>query len=72
MTLAEDIRAERLRQGLTQAEAAERAGMYRPSWTRLESGARPDPPLSTLVAVARALGCELTIRPDGVVELWID
>ncbi len=53
------IRAERERQQLTQAEAAERAGMAQPNWARLESGERSDPQLSTAERIATALRCPL-------------
>lgn len=45
---------------LTQAEAAERAGMPRPHWSRIESGERTDPNLSTAERVASALKIGLT------------
>lgn len=45
---------------LTQAEAAEAAGMPRPHWTRIESGERSDPQLSTAEKVAKALRCNLS------------
>lgn len=53
------IKAERERRKLTQAEAAERAGMPRPHWSRIESGERSDPNLSTAERVADALNCPL-------------
>jgi len=53
------IKARRERIGLSQREAAERAGMPQPHWARLESGGRPDPQLSTAEAVSKALKCAL-------------
>lgn len=56
MTLATRIRKTRERADLTQSEAARRAGLRRQEWYRLESGGREDPRLSTVRAVAAALG----------------
>lgn len=53
------IKARRERLGLSQREAAERAGMPQPHWARLEAGNRSDPQLSTAEAVAKALRCSL-------------
>lgn len=53
------IKARRERLKLTQDQAAERAGMPRPHWTRIESGNRDDPTLSTAERVAKALKCSL-------------
>lgn len=50
------IKSLRERRSLTQQQAADAAGMPRPHWTRLESGERPDPQLSTAEKVAKALG----------------
>lgn len=48
-----DIKVERVRQELTQAELAERAGLDQPTVSLVENGkARPE----TVAAVARALG----------------
>jgi len=44
---------------LTQAQAAKRAGMPRPHWTRLEIGRRNNPRFSTAERVAKALECEV-------------
>lgn len=50
------IKALRTKLKLTQMQAAELAGMPQPHWVRLESGRRPDPKLSTALAVCQALG----------------
>lgn len=54
------IRTRREKLGLTQQQAADKAGMPRPHWARLEAGDRPDPQLSTAEKVAHALDCSLT------------
>lgn len=55
----EKIKAAREKRKLTQAEAAERAKMPRPHWSRVESGERTDPNLSTAERIADALGVPL-------------
>lgn len=55
----EKIRDRREALKLTQAAAAERAGMPQPHWSRIESGERPDPTLSTAERIAAALKCPL-------------
>lgn len=57
---AAKIRARREKLGITQGEAAERAGMPRPHWVRLETGGRDDPKLSTAERAAAALKCRLS------------
>jgi len=49
------VRAERLRQGLSQPELAERAGLSRFTITRIETGRRI-PHRATLTVLALALG----------------
>ncbi len=44
---------------LTQAAAAERAGVPQPRWAEMESGRNSDPILSRAEAVALALRCPL-------------
>lgn len=61
MTLAEQIRRERKASALTQAAAAEAAGMTQSQWADLEGG-RYGPTLPTLRRVAAALGCSLDVR----------
>lgn len=69
-TLGAEVRAARLRAGLTQAQCAESSGMPRPNWARLEGGGRDDgASVATLVAVAQALSCYVVIAPDGSVTL---
>ena len=41
--------------GLTQAQVAKRAGMSQQAYARVETGARPDPVLSTAEKIADAL-----------------
>ncbi|MEM8873931.1 MAG: helix-turn-helix transcriptional regulator [Planctomycetota bacterium] len=51
------IRTLRLRLGITQAEAARRAGMkYASQWSEVERGDKPDPQLSTAERIAEVLG----------------
>jgi transcriptional regulator with XRE-family HTH domain len=56
--LAERIRAERIRLGLTQREAAERLGVSRSTYRQLETAANPT--AITLVGLVRVLG----MRPE--------
>jgi transcriptional regulator with XRE-family HTH domain len=53
------IRERREALKLSQREAANRAGMPRPNWARIESGKRLDPKISTVVKIASALNCPL-------------
>jgi transcriptional regulator with XRE-family HTH domain len=50
------IREAREKRGLTQQQAADAAGIARSHWALLETGRRPDPQLSSVEAIARALG----------------
>lgn len=50
------LKGARERKGLTQQELAERAGVSRPTVTRLEAGMQANPP--TARKIAQALGCE--------------
>lgn len=54
----EKIRSRRERIGLTQSEAAERAGVSRQRWNDVESGRKKNIELDTLDAIAKALGCK--------------
>lgn len=54
------IISERLEQGMTQTELAERIGTKKSNISRLESG-RYNPSLDFLIKVAEALGKELTL-----------
>lgn len=58
MTFAENLAALRGKAGLTQHQLATAAGLTQGAISLLESGARTDPPLSTLQALARGLGVE--------------
>src|SRR5712692_11834296 len=51
---AQQVRRLRRQAGLTQEALAERAGIARPNWARVESG-RYRPSLETLERIARAL-----------------
>lgn len=53
------LRALRQTAGLTQAQLSQRARVPLPTLRNLEQGHRADPRLSTVVALARALGVEL-------------
>lgn len=53
------IRTRREKLGLTQQQAAERAGLVQPNWAAIEAGKRLDPSLSTAERVAKALNCKL-------------
>tara|TARA_Y100000310_G_C20337366_1_gene648144 strand:- start:206 stop:457 length:252 start_codon:yes stop_codon:yes gene_type:complete len=51
--------------GLTQTEAAARAGMPQPRWSDLESGRWPNPTIATFRRAARALQCTIDdLVPD--------
>lgn len=55
------IKARRAELQLTQAEAATRAGFPNPQkWSQYENGRIPDPQLSSLEAIARAMECRLS------------
>lgn len=56
--LADNLRAIRETRGLSQAQLAQLAGIPRPTWTHLESGAA-NPTLSVLIKVAAALQIRL-------------
>lgn len=56
--LGRRVRALRARVGLTQQEAAEKAGLSVQHWSDLECG-RSNPTVATLIGMARALGVEL-------------
>lgn len=55
-----EIRRRRKRMGLTQAEAARRAGWNSAVvWTDIETGKRDNPTIGTVAAVAKVLGCRV-------------
>jgi transcriptional regulator with XRE-family HTH domain len=51
----EALKQARLEALMTQSDAAFMSGMKQSAWARFESGRRPDPSLSTLEKMARAL-----------------
>lgn len=62
VTFGERVRAARIAAGLTQEEAAEKAGMRYQALAKIERGATDNPTLRTIRAIAKALGvsvCEL-------------
>ena len=70
--IGEAIRAERLKQHLTQEELGRRAGIKRTQICKLERGKSPMP-LSTLSRVFKALGfgsATLDLGVGGKVALW--
>ena len=60
--MAETIRAERARQGLSQAQVAQTAGVAPRRIVQIENGSS-DPRFSTVARITEALG--LTITVDG-------
>ena len=54
------LRAERERQGLSLSDVSERSGIDRATLSKLETGKAPNPTVSTLRAVARALNKRLS------------
>jgi transcriptional regulator with XRE-family HTH domain len=59
--IADRVAEQRKARGLSQAELAELTGTTQSAIARLESGGRP-PRLDTLLRVAEALDCELTVE----------
>ena len=54
------IKELRLQAGINQTQAAKRAGWKtQQQWADFENGYRKDPRLSTMVAVAKVLGCKV-------------
>jgi ribosome-binding protein aMBF1 (putative translation factor) len=58
--IADQVADQRKSRGLSQAELAELTGTTQSAIARLESGGRP-PRLDTLLRIAEALDCELTV-----------
>ena len=54
------LRAERERQGLSLSDVSERSGIDRATLSKLETGKVPNPTVSTLRALARALNKRLS------------
>jgi XRE family transcriptional regulator, regulator of sulfur utilization len=70
--LAENVRLLRDARGLSQAQLAKAAGIPRPTWTNIESGAA-NPTLTVLLKVAAALHVrleELLAAPRGTGHLY--
>lgn len=59
ITLGERIRQARTSAGLTQQEAADRAGIAQSTWAGYESNTRGNTLLDRLGEIARALGVDL-------------
>lgn len=59
--IADQVSEQRKARGLSQAELAELTGTTQSAIARLESGGRP-PRLDTLLRIAEALDCELTVE----------
>lgn len=58
------LTARRTSRGMPSAHLADFAGLSRPHWHRIETGAC-SPRLDTVRRLADALGCELTLTPKG-------
>lgn len=56
MRLAERVKQKRLELGLTQAEAAERAGIRQQSWASIEDGKTLKP--RNIIGISKALNCD--------------
>ena len=54
------LKSLRKEQNLTQTELSEKAGVGKVTISRLESGALKESNVSTLLKIAKALGCEVT------------
>lgn len=63
MSIVTDLVALRKEKGLTQAQLAALAGLSRMTVSKVEQQDVVDPQLSTLEAVARALGVEFVVVP---------
>lgn len=63
----EKITELREKAGLSQADAARRAGWIPQRWHNIENGSKPNIELDTLAAIAKALGCDPRdlIRPES-------
>ena len=59
--IADQVADERIRQGLSQKELAERCGTTQSAIARLEAGGRP-PRIDTLLRIANALDCDLVVE----------
>lgn len=61
------IKSERLKQGLSQSQAAELAGVSRKWLSDLENH-RSDPPASLLIKMLNALNIPVTLDDDGPID----
>src|ERR671919_908283 len=59
--IADDVAARRVEQGLSQRELAELTGTTQSAIARLERGGRP-PRIDTLLRIAEALDCDLSVE----------
>jgi ribosome-binding protein aMBF1 (putative translation factor) len=59
--IADQVQAQRTARGLSQRELAELVGTTQSAIARLEAGGRP-PRIDTLLRIADALDCELTVE----------
>ena len=59
--IADQVATERKARGLSQQELADLCGTTQSAIARLESGGRP-PRIDTLLRIANALDCELTVE----------
>jgi len=64
LDLGAELRVERRRQGLTQAEVAQRANVSRAFVIDLERGRRPAAELTRVLSVAAALGLGVALVPS--------
>ncbi len=65
--IGKQIRAARLKRGISQAVLAEELGMHESQVSRLENG-KTNPTIRTLRRVAGVLGCELVVELKEVKE----
>lgn len=66
MAALEELKAERLRLGLSLEELSQRTGIKVPTLTGLEKGRIPNPNVSTLEKYANALGRQFTLGLEPV------
>ena len=68
IAFASRIRHERLRQGLSLAEVAEKSGIDEGALSRLETGKNLNPTFDTLARAARAIGFRLAVSLEAFPE----
>lgn len=59
-SLGDRIKAAREARGLRQDQSAELAGLSQAYWSRVETGDKKDPRVSTIVKIAKALGVRVS------------